>query len=368
MNGEKKLRILLAPLDWGLGHATRCIPLIRYFLQKGCEVVIAADAAPAKLLQAEFPGIGIKQLPGYKVRYSSGPFLALAIVKQLPNILRTIKAEQQWLNDLLQKEHFDLIISDNRPGFYHKNIHSVYITHQLLIKSGWGKMIDGVLQKKHASYIKHFNEVWVPDLPGPQNLAGDLSHPPKQIVQPVYIGLLSRFSREVNSSTKYDLLILLSGPEPQRSILEQKIIQQLHLFKGSVLLVRGLPAADEKLISQLPHVTAVNHLPALELQQAIVSSQQIICRSGYTTLMDLMKLQKKAVLIPTPGQPEQEYLAQYMQQQGYFPFIHQQHFSLDAALKLLNESATATSFTENDFELYQAAIEHSFKQTASNNH
>lgn len=367
MNGEKKLRILLAPLDWGLGHATRCIPLIRYFLQKGCEVVIAADAAPAKLLSAEFPGIEIKNLPGYHIRYSSGAFLAAAIVKQLPHILQSIKAENQWLDELLQKEQFDLIISDNRPGFYHKNVHSVYITHQLLIKSGWGKMIDVFLQKKHASYIQQFNEVWVPDLPGQQNLAGDLSHPSRHIIQPVYIGLLSRFEQLESNSVQHDLLILLSGPEPQRSILEQKIVKQLSSFKGSVLLVRGLPSANKNLLAEWPHITIVNHLPAHELQQAIASSKQIICRSGYTTLMDLIKLQKKAVLIPTPGQPEQEYLAKYMQQQGYFPFINQTEFSLDAAQKLFNEFKTATAFTANDFELYKEAIEHSFKQTAANN-
>ncbi len=364
MKQEKKTRILLAPLDWGLGHATRCIPLIRYFLQKECEVVIAAADAPAKLLLTEFPGIEIRPLPGYNIRYSSGAFLIGAIVKQLPHVLRSIKTENRWLNELLVNEKFDLIVSDNRPGFYHKQIHSIYITHQLLIKSGFGKITDRFLQKIHASYIRRFNEVWVPDLPGQKNLAGHLSHPLRHIVQPVYIGLLSRFNRPIDIQIKQDLLILLSGPEPQRSVLEQKIMQQLHLFKGSVLFVRGLPDVKEEFVSELSNITIVNHLPAYELQQAIASSNQIICRSGYTTLMDLMRLQKKAILIPTPGQPEQEYLAKYMQQQGYFTFITQDNFFLETALKKLKESEEKKFFTEDDFELYKTVTERILKQIA----
>jgi UDP:flavonoid glycosyltransferase YjiC (YdhE family) len=367
-DGEKKYRILLAPLDWGLGHATRCIPLIRYFQQKGCEVVLAADGAPAKLLAAEFPGTEIKQLAGYHIRYNSGRFLAAAILQQIPHVLQCIKAEHQWLNDLLKKEQFDLIISDNRPGFYNNNVHSVYITHQLLIKSGTGIWADKLLQKVHAKYMKHFNEVWVPDMPGQQNLAGNLSHPPHHLFQPQYIGLLSRFEQTETAETNYDLLILLSGPEPQRTIIEQKIYQQLHTFKGTVLFVRGLPAGNETILPALQQVTVAHHLPAAELQQAIASSKQIICRSGYTSLMDLVRMKKKALLIPTPGQPEQEYLARNMQQQGYFPFMTQHEFSLNKALMLLNEFTVRTTVTQNDFEIFRTAADNVIKQTAANKH
>ncbi len=240
MNGHKTTRILVAPLDWGLGHATRCIPLIRTFQRQGCEVVLAADGAVAGLLAAEFAAIRIIQLQGYGIRYSEGSSLFGSMLRQLPGILRSINYEHQWLNSLLQQEQFDLIISDNRPGLWNKQVPCIYITHQLLIHSGKGKWLNRLLQQLHSRYMKHFTKVWVPDVAGKQNLAGELSHPSKPIVDQTYIGLLSRLE-PTPVTTAYELMILLSGPEPQRSILEAKLLDQLQSFNGAVLFVRGLP-------------------------------------------------------------------------------------------------------------------------------
>ncbi|MFY7839587.1 MAG: glycosyltransferase [Lacibacter sp.] len=354
MNGLKNTRILLAPLDWGLGHATRCIPIIHYLQELGFEVVLAADDAPAKLLQQEFPGIEVKQLRGYNIRYGKGSSLFLNMLQQLPSVFKSIRYEQQWLQNLLQTEQYDLIISDNRPGFYSSAVPSVYITHQLLIHSGKGKWLNRLLQQLHTAYIKKFNAVWVPDTADQPHLAGELSHPPKQMVNPVYLGLLSRM-QPVAVTAQTDLLILLSGPEPQRSILETQLLQSLHSYNGKAVLVRGLPN-ETKLLDTPSSVKVYAHLPAHQLQEIICASKLVICRSGYTSLMDFVYLQKKAVLIPTPGQPEQEYLARHMQAIQLFPFLQQREATIQHAINIAAAFNYQHPFHANSFEQYKPVI------------
>ncbi len=366
MNDSKNIRILLAPLDWGLGHATRCIPLIRYLQLKGCEVVLAADGAGASLLAAEFPSISFRTLKGYGIRYNSGSSLFGSMLLQLPRIFSSIQQEHFWLKELLEKEQFDIVISDNRPGFWNKKTHNIYITHQLLIHSGKGKWLNRQLQKLHARYMKKSTEVWVPDLPGNRNLAGELSHPLQPIIQPTYLGLLSRLEKQEYSEQIYDLTVILSGPEPQRTILEETIFQQLPSYSGKVLFIRGLPQQNHSALQSYPHITIHDHLPAVELQHTLSASKLVICRSGYTTLMDLMKLGKKAFLIPTPGQPEQEYLAQYMQEQSYFPFQQQNVFDLSSAIKIADSFPYQDPFTEADFEIYKKVINELLEESLRN--
>jgi predicted glycosyltransferase len=361
MNSSKNTRILLAPLDWGLGHATRCVPLIRYLLQKGCEVVLATDGPSAQLLTAEFPGISIRKLEGYGIRYNAGSSLFVSMLLQLPRIFRRIQKEHQWLNELVQNERIDVVISDNRPGLWNRKTHCIYITHQLLIHSGKGKWLNRLLQKLHARYMKRFSATWVPDLQGTNYLAGELSHPSQPIVQPTYLGLLSRFEKQEGTEQEYDLMVLLSGPEPQRTILEEKILHQLQTYPGKVLLVRGLPHQNNSALQPHQRITVHNHLPAGALQKAICSSKLIICRSGYTTLMDLTRLEKKAFLIPTPGQPEQEYLAQYMQEQAYFPFQKQDLFDLSAVMQIAASFPYQQAFTASDFEGYKIVLDELLK-------
>lgn len=348
-------RILVAPLDWGLGHATRCVPLIGELRERGCEVVLAADGAPAKLLAQEFPDLEIRVLKGYGIRYSRGNLL-LALLRKLPGIFRTIGYEQRWLRELLRKERFDCIISDNRPGLHHPQVYSVYITHQLLIRSGIGRWADRLLQLLHARYIGKFNKLWVPDVEGQPNLAGILSHPPATKTSPCYLGLLSRL-QPTAPGTSCDLLILLSGPEPQRTILEKKMLQQLERYKGTVRLVRGLPRQERLTVPVPAHVEVFDHLTASQMQKAITGARLVLCRSGYTTLMDLVRLQKKAVLIPTPGQTEQEYLARHLQRQELFPFVPQKDFQLNKALELAHDFPYHNPFTPADFEQYTTVID-----------
>lgn len=331
---QKKPVVLVAPLDWGLGHATRCIPVIIKLLEYNCEVIIAADGDCKLLLEKEFPDITFLYLRGYRIQYSRKKiWLPVKLFIQFPKIIFTIYTEHAWLKKAIKKYSVDFIISDNRPGLHNPSVACVYITHQLQIKTGNG--VSGWLaQKIHYRFIKKFRECWVPDMAGELNLAGELSHPVYKPKIPVrYMGPLSRFGPAI-AEIKYDLLFLLSGPEPQRTVFEDIILKELRNYSGSALLVRGLPqTAKSKQFVASPGFRVYDHLPAKELNAVILQSELVVARSGYTTVMDLVKLKKKAILVPTPGQTEQEYLARYLMEQGLFYYMEQNEFSLFKALK-----------------------------------
>ena len=306
---------MVAPLDWGLGHVTRCIPIIRALIYNGFEVVLAAENAQANLLKNEFPLLLLLPLKGYRVTYSKYKWwLPVALFLQLPRVLVLIRQENRWLNGIIAEHGIDLVISDNRFGLYSGKIPCIFITHQLTIKAPF-VWVQNLIRKINYSFINRFTSCWVPDAIGKNNLAGLLSHPthlPKTKLH--YIGLLSRFV-EVSAENKYDFCILLSGPEPQRTLLEEKILTGLALVPGKILLVRGMPGNTESL-SVPKNTTVQNHLSGNLLQEAILQSSYIISRSGYTTLMEILSLYKKSILIPTPGQTEQEYLAKKLQKQN----------------------------------------------------
>lgn len=327
-------RILIAPLDWGLGHATRCVPLIHSLTANGCEVVIAASGKIAALLQQEFPHLTIIPLKGYQISYTRRKFwLPLHLLTQLPRLLRTVYQEHQWLKKTVQQYKIDAVISDNRLGLYHKTLPCVYITHQLAIQTGT-RFFNWLAQKMHYRFINRYKTCWVPDAAQTPHLAGILSHPKRLPQVPVqYLGPLSRMEKKQAPTLLYDVVLLLSGPEPQRSILEKILLQQLAHHPCKALLVRGLPGHDQALPPLPDHVQAVNHLSAAALAQVLQQGDWVICRSGYTTVMDLVQLGQKAILVPTPGQTEQEYLGSYLQQQGLFYSVPQQLFNLLTDLK-----------------------------------
>jgi uncharacterized protein (TIGR00661 family) len=330
-------RILLAPLDWGLGHATRCIPIIKYLLAQNCTVLIGAEGSTAALLKSEFPEIVILPLNGYRIKYSKNRFsFLLKIITQLPRILNVIQYEKNWVDDAIKTHNINGIISDNRMGFCSDKIPSVYITHQLLIKTGV-KIFDKIAQKIHYHYINKFSVCWVPDFEKELILSGDLSHPKKQPNTTVqYLGALSRFIR-LEFATEYKLCIIISGPEPQRSIFEKTILSQMHLCKEKLVMVRGLPNEEKEFIHSFENLTIFNHLDAEKLNTIIAQSELVLSRSGYSTIMDLIVLNKKAILVPTPAQPEQEYLAIHLKKNGLFHFVEQKDLNISEALRITKE-------------------------------
>lgn len=323
--------ILIAPLDWGLGHSTRCIPIIRHLQLLGCKIIIATDGTQEKLLKLEFPLLEFVHLPGYRIGYAAHKhFFAIKILLQLPKIFRSIKNEKKWLNKFITQRSVDAVISDNRYGLCHAKVKCVFITHQLIVKAPFA-IAEKLIQKLNYKFISRFSGCWIPDEEGSLNFAGKMSHPQILPSIPVsYLGGLSRFERK-ETLKKYDLLIVISGPEPQRTVLENKMLAELQSFEGKVLLVRGLPG-EAKALSPFKQLTIKNHLTATEMETAFNESELIISRAGYTTVMDICKLQKKAILIPTPGQTEQEYLAKHLYEQGWWLTVSQQEFSLSEAL------------------------------------
>ena len=335
----KNLRILVAPLDWGLGHATRCIPIIKELLQNNCDPWLAGDETQQSLFKSEFPDLPFLLLPGYRIKYSKiRAGLLWKMLLQLPKIFSAVRAENKWLTKVVAAHGFDAVISDNRFGLWSDAIPSVFITHQLTIKTFSGKWTERILQRFNYKWVNHFSECWVPDVKGEKNLAGELSHPEKKPKIPVhYIGAISRFEN-VHSTVAGDknhLLVILSGPEPQRTILENKIINEIAHYPSTAIVVRGLPGSAN-IIPSTGMIKFYNHLPSQQLKEEIIKADRVISRCGYSGVMDLMKLQKRSILIPTPGQTEQEYLAKYLMKNKLAFCTSQKKFSLYLAL---NESS-----------------------------
>jgi len=327
-------KVLIAPLDWGLGHATRCIPIIKEFLASGCSVIFAAEGSQKELLQEEFPALKCLDLPGYRVTYSTKRGLTfLKIICQIPKILIQIKRENRWLNNILSRERPDIVISDNRYGLHSLGVFCVLITHQLHIKTGMGRSVERILSRINLRYINRFSVCWVPDLQGEQSLAGVMSVPDQLPVIPLrYIGWLSRFSNPGLETPGNDLLIILSGPEPQRTILESQLLKELKKHEGSAIMVRGLPG-EVDLPDVSPNVSIYNHLSTATFNRVISQSAVIISRAGYSTIMDLVTLGKKSILIPTPGQAEQEWLATHLHNRKIAYAVKQDEFVLSESLE-----------------------------------
>lgn len=318
-------RILIAPLNWGLGHATRCIPVINALLEQDFVPVIASDGAALQLLKKEFPNLEHFALPSYNIKYSrKGTFFGIKLLHQTPHILKTISAERKIVDGLVDDLKLDGIISDNRWGVRTKKIPCVFITHQINVLSGVTTWISSKIQQQ---YIQKFDECWVPDSGESLNLSGKMGHGSNFPFRVKYLGILSRLEK-ISLPAEFDITVILSGPEPQRSFLEFKLKKELLQYPGKVLFVRGI-IENEQEIKKEKNITTYNFLTTGELQQFLNSSKMVICRPGYTSLMDLSKLGTKVFFIPTPGQYEQEYLAKRLNDGGVAPSCSQNDFNLE---------------------------------------
>ncbi len=297
-------------------------------------MLLAAEKAGAALLKSEFPSITILPLKGYRVQYSRyAGFFWLKMLSQLPKIWMAINHEKKWLNKIIKTYKVDIVISDNRFGMYNNNVPCIFITHQLGIKTG-NFISDKITQKINYHYINKFNNCWVIDEFGKNNIAGELSHPQKlPIVQLNYIGILSRLQK-TNTEKKIDLLVLLSGPEPQRSILEKKLLIQMQGLQKNMVLVRGVLNSAIELPLVNNQLEIYDYLPSKKLNELILSSQVILSRGGYTSMMDFAILNTKSIVIPTPGQTEQEYLATYLSGKKYCIASTQSNFNLKELLAM----------------------------------
>ncbi|WP_456439411.1 glycosyltransferase [Psychroserpens sp.] len=349
MQNQIKKRILVAPLNWGLGHATRCIPLINALLENSFEPVIASDGIAFKLLQKEFPKLETIELPSYNITYAKkGQFFKLKMLQNSPKLIKAINAEKKATKTIIEDYRIDGILSDNRLGVYSKQIPCVFMTHQLKVLSGNTTWLS---TKMHQQIIKRFDECWVPDSIGENNLSGKLSRTNTLSIPVKYIGALSRF-KKYDCQLKYDLMVLLSGPEPQRTLLQNSLLKELDTFKGKLLFVKGI-VEDESKATINNNMTSYNFMTSKALEKALNESKVVLSRSGYTTVMDLAKLEKKAFFIPTPGQFEQEYIAKRLTKLGHAPSCKQNEFKVEMLQTCEDFSGLkATDYTTNYKKLF----------------
>lgn len=321
-----KKNILIAPLNWGLGHATRCIPIINALQENGFTPIIASDGVALALLKKEFPHLLALELPSYHIEYAKkAANFKWKLIKNTPRTLMAMHSEKKRIEKWIDRYDISGIISDNRLGIHSKKVPSVFITHQLTVLSGNTTWLSSMM---HEYYIRKFDECWIPDSNETVNLTGKLGHLKSTSLKLKYIGVLSRL-RKLDLPVVYDLMVILSGPEPQRTMLEEKLISQLPDYKGRVVFIKG-KIEPEQTVEIKDNVTFYNFMQTEQLEKTFNESEMVLCRSGYTTIMDLVKLEKKAFFIPTPGQFEQEFLAEKYKKGGILPMAKQDRFKMDA--------------------------------------
>lgn len=316
------MKILVAPLNWGLGHASRCVPLVQRFLNEGHEVILGGDGDSLTLLRKHFPKLRYVYLAPLNLRYGKGQRQVWAMMKAIPQLIVWAIKDHAMLAAVLREEKIDRVVSDNRFGLYNRGTECIYMTHQLhiMLPQGW-RWAESIAERLHTRIYSRYNKVWVPDIEEEQtSLSGALGHLPKPSNKIEYIGALSRFSdtqnlvlpscRSRNDLDAFSVVAVLSGLEPQRTMLEREIIKRYAGKKDQVLVVQGLMSRPNTKMKR-GNITIVPYLADEELAAVMLGAKKIIARSGYSTLMDLKALNvlDKAELIPTPGQLEQEYLA-----------------------------------------------------------
>ncbi len=350
MNNQKN--ILIAPLDWGLGHATRCMPLIDLLLQKKENVIIAGNGDSFFLLKDTYPDLKFYELPAYNISYSVGKNASVETLLQTPKVLRTISKENKITEEIIQKEKIDLLISDNRYGVRSMNVKSIFICHHIALQAPVSmQFMNPFLLNLHLRQIHKFDVIWIPDEENETNLSRILSHNISFKIPHTFIGIQSRFSNYQSKESfinemDFEILVMLSGPEPQRTFLENKLKEKLQNNKTKILLIRG--KTEKQNIETENNITTINYLNTNDLFAALQKAEIIICRSGYSTVMDLAVLGKKAILIPAEGQTEQEYLAKTLSEKGFAVECKQNNLDIENAIEKLK--------TISGFAVYKSSI------------
>lgn len=326
---NKKYNILVCPLEWGLGHAGRMIPLVKELQQRGNNIIIGAGEEHQSLFRSELSGLTYIGFRGFKPSYSRILPQYVALLMRIPVLFYSIVLEHFRLKQIIRDNKIDIVISDNRFGLWNKSIKTVYVTHQPLIPFPSGfRALERIGISFHRWIIKKYSFCFIPDLPCEINVSGRLTHGIKLPSNTRFIGILSRFLMNgiSDSGTRDNFphnTVILSGPEPQKGMLRQKLINLLKDKEPSTVIFEGKPSSDSPFQAQSGNIIFYDHLPAGRMKEIISGSENIITRSGYTVIMELISLNRSALLIPTPGQTEQEYLAGYLSEKGWFTSVSQ---------------------------------------------
>lgn len=302
--------ILISALDWGGGHTTRCVSLIERLIKSGNRIIFAGNEEQNSFMKNEFKSIELEYLQGYEISLSSKQNTYFQIFRQLVKISRAIKNELLFVEQMVAKYNLDLILSDNRYGFRSKEVNSIFIGHQLNLELPFFKnWTNNVLSK----LVNKFDRVWIVD-DQTVNLSGRLSSTTRLNIPYDYIGFLARFQTEKRTK-KYDYLIIISGPNPENGLFLKEIEKAIVRSKNSYVIVSKVKS--EQKIKGVDYFYA----PSTKMMNNLLNeSEVIISKAGYTTLMELYSLGKKAILMPTHGQFEQEYLAKHIKE-DVFTFI-----------------------------------------------
>ncbi|MFZ0391883.1 MAG: glycosyltransferase family protein [Calditrichia bacterium] len=340
------MNILFAILDMGLGHATRSLPVIRRLQKDNHRLFLASSGRALQFLKQEMPDAAFLKLPSYGFQYLSRGVSLLHLGSQVPHFLRAVRAEQRLVEKWIGEYNIRRVISDHRYGCFSREVPAYFISHQLRFAAPrhfYPLEFTGAWF--NDQFHRRFSAVLVPDLPfqGGGFICGRLARPFKVGKKYCYCGPLSSINPEEGAKQEIDLFISISGPEPQRTVLEEIIRQQLPALKGNIVMALGKPESVEvKRFSEC--ITIYDHPARRQMQQLLNRSRMVVCRSGFSTLMELAVLGKPALLIPTPGQTEQLYLSRRLAKKGWFLSKDQNNLDLPTALK---EAALYTGFPQS---------------------
>jgi predicted glycosyltransferase len=336
--------VFICPLDWGLGHASRMIPVVTKFIRSGFHVILGGSGKSGDLLKITFPHLSFVLFPASTIRYSKGKLLWVVLMWQLPRMVISVFKEHKLIKHFVKTYSLDIVVSDNRYGLFCQEAYTIFVTHQIspMLPTIF-RWLEYPLYLIIKNIIQRYNECWIPDFEDKNNnISGKLSHLHKKPRNARYIGILSRFSLnklipETPTVDKYNIVVILSGPEPQISKFEKIVHEQISTCPLKTIIINGLreiplPGSNY----QNNQITTVSHLDIQQFGYVLSHADAIICRSGYSGIMDLIALGRSALLIPTPGQPEQKYLAKYLGQKGWFYYSNQDEFDVDTMLEKLS--------------------------------
>ena len=343
MKYDTQMKIIYAVCSWGLGHATRSLPVIRALVSEHNEVTVISNGRSLEVLRKELGDtVNYADIPDYPMLVSENTrqFIAKSMV-YWPVFIKRIEDGLAELQKILRQSHYNCIFSDARYDMYSKKIPSIFMSHQMRIMNPLRiRMFERTMERFNMFFFRRFGTVLVPDYKD-DSLSGDLSHHLRRIQEDRlhYVGVLSDF-RKRRVKKDIDYLISISGPEPQRSFLEDKLMTQAQDLDGTIVVTLG--KAEARSVTKQKHLTKYSFVNKDLREELLNRAHLVISRSGYSTIMDLAVIGTKALLIPTPGQIEQEYLSKYHNSLGTFYSVTQDAVSLKSDIQVAKQKAGIT--------------------------
>ncbi len=330
------MNIIYGICSWGLGHATRSLPVMRKLIEEGNNLTVISHGNSLKFLKRELGDGGIRyfDVKDYPIPIAEtrGAFIAKSFL-YWPKFMSRMHRGLEFVTKLLEKEKIDVIISDGRYDIYSRRIPSFLINHQVRVLNPLNlRTLEFGSEIYNLFFLNdRFIKFLVPDYEN-DDLSGKLSHNLKLIKREkiAYVGVLSDF-RKRDLKKDIDYLISITGPEPQRSILENILMKQIGNMDGKIVITLGRP--DKEVFRKEENIEVYNIVNKEKREEFLNRAKMVISRSGYSTIMDLAVIKTKALLIPTPGQVEQEYLAKYHMEKGTFYSVDQDRINLPEDVK-----------------------------------